>query len=52
MANEGIIGEVSPTVISYSGYQPDLVQVVNTLVPTIIKAVNAEKPDAVLLVPA
>ena len=52
MVAEGKIGELAPSVISYSGYQPDLVQVVNTLIPTIIEAVNAEKPDAVLLVPA
>ena len=52
MVDEGKIGQLAPTVISYSGYQPDLVQIVNSLIPAIIEAVNAEKPDAVLLVPA
>ena len=52
MVAEGKIGELAPSVISFSGYHPDIVRVVNKLTPAILDVAKAEKPDAVLLVPA
>ena len=46
------IGELAPSVISFSGYQPDATRVVDELIPAILEAAKAEKPDAALLVPA
>jgi D-proline reductase (dithiol) PrdB len=52
LVREGVIGELAPAVISFSGYQPDLVRVVNELIPAVIEAAKAEQIDAALLVPA
>lgn len=52
MVADGLIGEIAPNVISYSGYQPDVVQVVNTLIPAVVEAAKADHADAALLVPA
>ena len=52
MVIEGKIGELAPSVISFSGYHPDVVRVVNELTPAILDVAKEEKPDAVLLVPA
>jgi hypothetical protein len=39
-------------VISFSGYQPDVVRVVNELIPAVVEAAKAEQVDAALLIPA
>jgi len=52
MVTEGKIGEIASTVISFSGYQPDVVRVVNEMIPEILGVAKAEKTDAALLVPA
>jgi len=52
MVNEGIIGELAPSVISFCGWQPDVVRTINELIPAIIKAGKAEGIEAALLVPA
>ena len=52
LVNEGAIGELAPSVLSMSGYQPDLRRLVNDLVPQILRTAEAEVIDAVLLVPA
>ena len=52
MVEEGDIGELAPSVISYSGYMPDMSRLVRELVPVVLAAARAEKPDGVLLVPA
>ena len=52
MVNEGKIGAVIPSVISFSGYQPDVARVVNKMIPEILKAAKAMEADAALLVPA
>ncbi len=52
MADEGTIGGVVPTVISYSGYQPDARRTLDTTIPAILEAVQWEAVDAALLVPA
>ena len=52
LVNEGVIGELAPTVISYSGYQPDASRIVHELIPAILKVARAEHAEAALLVPA
>lgn len=52
LVDEGVIGELAPSVISFSGYQPDLVRVVNELIPAIVEAAKTERIDAALLIPA
>jgi hypothetical protein len=52
MVREGAIGELAATVISFSGYQPDLVRVVNELIPVVVEAAKTAQIDAALLVPA
>jgi hypothetical protein len=49
---EGTIGELSPSVISFMGYQPDAVRVVDDLIPQIVAHAKQEEFDAALLVPA
>lgn len=52
MLEEGKIGELAENVISFSGYQPIVTQVLDELIPTIVRAVQQEEVDAALLVPA
>ena len=52
MVAEGKIGEIAPTVISFSGYQPDVVRVVNEMTPEILEVATTKEIDAALLVPA
>jgi D-proline reductase (dithiol) PrdB len=52
MAAEGVIGELAPTVVSFSGYHPDAASAVNVTLPPILDAAKAEEVDAVLLVPS
>jgi len=49
---EGAIGELASSVISFSGYQPVVTQVLDQTIPRILQAVQAEQADAALLVPA
>ena len=51
MVNEGLIGSLCKTVVSYAGYQPDATRVVDDLLPAIQQVVEQEQPDAALLVP-
>ncbi len=52
MAAEGKIGELAPTVISYSGYQPVATRIVDELIPAVLDAIMALQPHAALLVPS
>ena len=52
MVNEGIIGEVAPSVVSFCGWQPNVVQTINEMIPAIVEAAKTEEVDAALLVPA
>lgn len=49
---EGQIGALTPNVISFMGYQPDVGRVLDELIPAIRAAVQAEGADAALLVPS
>lgn len=52
LVKEGVIGHLAPTIVSYSGYQPDATRVVRELIPPLLEAVKDEQVDAALLVPA
>ncbi len=52
LVGEGAIGELAPSVVSFMGYQPDVSRVVDEMIPQIVAAAQAEKVQAVLLVPA
>jgi D-proline reductase (dithiol) PrdB len=49
---EGIIGGLTPSVVSFMGYQPVVTRVVDETIPAILEVARAEQPDAVLLVPS
>jgi len=52
LAAEKIIGELAPNFYSFIGYNMDAERLERTLAETIADAVEAEKPDVVLLAPA
>lgn len=52
MVSEGIIGEMAPDVVSFSGYQPNVIRVVKELIPAILEVALRDQVNAVLLVPA
>lgn len=52
MVAEGRIGALTPNVISFMGYQPDVGRVLDELIPAVRAAIRAEGADAALLVPS
>lgn len=52
MVAAGKIGALVPSVISYSGYQPDVSRILNQTIPVILQAAQDQKADGALLVPA
>ena len=52
LVSEGLIGQLAPSVVSFNGYQPDVARVLDEIIPPILEVAQAEKVDAVLLVPA
>ena len=52
MVAEGVIGELVPTVVSFSGYHPDIISIVKETIPAILEIAKQERADAVLLVPS
>lgn len=51
MVSEGLIGELAPRVVSFSGYHPNVIRVVKELIPSILEVAKKDRVDAVLLVP-
>jgi D-proline reductase (dithiol) PrdB len=49
---DGRLGAITPSFISFMGYQPDLERVLDEMLPRIRQAVHDEAADALLLVPA
>jgi Glycine/sarcosine/betaine reductase selenoprotein B (GRDB) len=49
---EGVIGALTPHVISFMGYQPDVGRVLDELIPQIRAAVQTEQAEAAFLVPS
>lgn len=52
MAATGQIGALTPNMISFMGYQPDVSRVLDELIPAVVAAARAEAATAALLVPA
>ena len=52
LVGKGDVGELSPSVVSYMGYQPDLSRVVDETAKAILQVAQAEHVHAALLVPA
>lgn len=52
MVDEGLIGELAPSFISFCGWLPDVERTINELIPAVVEAAKAEEVDAALLVPA
>lgn len=52
LVNEGVIGELAPLMISFSGYHPDLSRVLDETIPAILAVAHQMQPDAALLVPS
>ncbi len=50
--NEGVIGQLAPSVISFCGWQPDVERTITEMIPAVIEVAKAEQLDAALLVPA
>ena len=48
----GEIGELTPSIISFMGYQPDATRVADETTPAVVAAAQAQQADAVLLIPA
>jgi D-proline reductase (dithiol) PrdB len=52
LVQEGTIGSLAPTVVSFMGYQPDVARVIDELIPAIVRVSQVEKASAALLVPS
>lgn len=52
MVHDGLIGALAPSVVSFSGYQPDVARVIEELIPPILDIAHKEQAHAALLVPA
>jgi hypothetical protein len=52
LVDAGVIGSLTPHIISFMGYQPDVGRVLDELIPLIREAVQAEQAEAALLVPS
>jgi len=48
----GVIGELSPSVVSFMGYQPDVARVIDETIPAVVQVAQSERVRAALLVPA
>lgn len=52
LVRAGGIGALTPNVIAFMGYQPDVSRVVDELIPQIVAAAQQEQADAAVLVPS
>ena len=50
--DEGVIGNLTPNLVSFMGYQPDVTQLLDETIPAIIAVAKDERADGALLVPA
>lgn len=49
---EGRLGSLTPSTISFMGYQTDVTRIVDEVLPLLLEIVAEEQPTAALLVPA
>lgn len=52
LVSEGVIGELATEVISYMGYQPDVLRTIDETTPAVIEAAKKMAAHAALLVPS
>jgi D-proline reductase (dithiol) PrdB len=52
MVDDGRIGELAPSVVSFMGYQPVITRLIDETIPAILAVAQREKTDAALLAPA
>lgn len=52
LAAEGVIGALTPSVVSFSGYHPDVGRVLDETLPALVAVARAEGAQAALLVPS
>ena len=52
LVQEGLIGEIAPTVISFHGYAPNAARFVEETIPAMLEVAQKEQAHAALLVPA
>ncbi len=52
LVREGVVGELTTDLISFMGYQPDAVRVVDETIPAIVAMAKAMGAQAALLVPS
>lgn len=52
LVREGHIGELAPDVISFMGYQPNIIPVLDEMIPAIVAAAKEMRVAAALLVPS
>jgi hypothetical protein len=48
---EGYIGELSSSVVSFMGYQPDVTRILDETIPLVLSVARAERASAALLIP-
>jgi D-proline reductase (dithiol) PrdB len=51
MVHEGSIGQLAPSMISFTGYQPDSARFIEELIPQIVEQAQSEDIQAALLAP-
>ncbi len=51
MVENGELGSLAPSVVSFMGYQPNSARVVDEMIPQIVALAKAEEVDAALLAP-
>ncbi|MCP4164987.1 MAG: hypothetical protein GY759_03715 [Chloroflexi bacterium] len=51
LGEEGVIGDLAPSMVSFMGYQPDAARVVDELAPAVLNVARQENIQAALLAP-
>jgi hypothetical protein len=52
LVREKKIGALTENMISFMGYQPDVIRVLDETIPPILRAAKEQQADAALLVPS
>ncbi|MDH5508250.1 MAG: glycine/sarcosine/betaine reductase selenoprotein B family protein [Anaerolineae bacterium] len=51
LVQQGIIGDLALNMVSFMGYQPNILRVAKELIPDILKIAKAQQVDAALIIP-
>lgn len=51
LVGDGYIGKLSPSVLSFMGYQPDVTRVLDETIPLVLSVARSERVTAALLIP-